>query len=215
MKRKLAWSVVGVMAGVVALYIYLDSRAKRAAEEAQKLRIEAETKAAVSKLVSQYNAVDDWEKRLCNGETHRTHPMLTIELERAWQSERPILFIGAIKDISSAGTDAYSIVLERGQFGTEYTLSTELRLRLRASKAEVDSMLNRHPALLSADRPTKGIAVIAKVKAINTIEERDADGEHTEIRIGEGDLLGLVYVGSLYYRGRKDSNSDPDPPDFN
>jgi hypothetical protein len=184
--------------GVFAVSSHLEKKSKREAQKAETLRIQQETKTAIGQVLSRHNAVSDWEKRLSRGESYRLSRILTIELEQLWQGEQPILFIGSIRDISSAGADAYQILVEKSLFNTYYMFSTELRLFLNAPKTTIDSFLQKYPTLLSHGF-NNGIAVIAKVHTISTSDERDKDGESVEVKTGHGNLLDLVYVGYVLF----------------
>jgi hypothetical protein len=199
MKRTVWLLALGV---VVALGLFLIYRhiEQEAATLAEKQRVEEETRVAVTTLASRYNAVVDWEERLSKGQPVRMSSILTMELERLWLSDRPILFIGTIKDISSDSAADYTLVVEQGLF-TDYVFqSTELRLSLRAPKASIDSFLQEHPGLLTEGMLANGIAVVASVTKISTQDERLPEGDRVGIKTGYGELLGLVHTGSVFYR---------------
>ncbi len=104
MKRAI-WIIVILLISAYFVNSYLENRAKREAEKAEAERIEKTIKAAVAQLVERTNAVHNWEKELCKGGQFRLEPILTIELERLWLTDRPILFVGSIKDISTINQD--------------------------------------------------------------------------------------------------------------
>ena len=126
-------------------------------------------------------------------------PILTIELEHLWQSDRPILFIGSIKDILSRVDGDYQVLVERDLFTLEPMFATELRLSLRARKAYIDLFIAKHPKLFADSGFTSGVAVLAKVRAIETSEERGEDGERVDVKTGLGELLEIRYTGDLYF----------------
>jgi hypothetical protein len=191
--------VIVLALGVFAVNSHLEKKANREAQKAETLRIQQEMKTAIEQVSSRHNAVSDLEKRLSRGESYRFSRIFTIELEQLWQGEQPILFIGSIRDISSAGADTYQILVEKSLFNTAYMFSTELQLSLSAPKTIIDSFLQKYPILLASGRFNNGIAVIAKVHTISTNDERDKDGEHVEVKTGHGDLLDLVYVGDVLF----------------
>jgi hypothetical protein len=195
MNSKLVWIAIALALGAFMVNSHLEQKAKREAQKAETSPAQQEVKTAVAAISSRHNAVADWEKQLCKSERYRLSPILTIELEELWQGQRPVLFIGAIKDISSAGADAYQVLVEKSLFNMDYMFSTELRLSLNAPKTVVDSFLQKHPNLLAADGFNNGIAVIAKVHTISSSDERDENGERVEIKTGQGQLLELVYTG--------------------
>ena len=110
---KLIWIALAV---VVVGYLVTNSIAEKAEKES--IRIEAEkqenaTKLAVAKMSKQVNAITDWDKKLSNGESYRFEPILTVELERLWLQQNPILFIGSINDIATHDESHYLLSVER------------------------------------------------------------------------------------------------------
>jgi hypothetical protein len=183
--------------GVLIACWILHTRSERLANEADALRVRQERKVAVKELVSRYHAVGDWETQL--SKENRKSAILTIELERHWLSDRPVVFLGSIKDIASAEPGFYEVVVEKGSFKA-YEFPTDLRLSLRAPKATIDSFLEQHPELLSsADSTTNGIAVVGKVARLSTTEYRSLDGDVVDVKTGHGDLLGIVFTGDAFY----------------
>ena len=78
-----------------------EKKAKHEAERAEAKRMEQTIRSSVAEMVSRTNAVDGWDRLLSKGERFRFAPILTVELEKLWLASRPILFIGAIKDIAT------------------------------------------------------------------------------------------------------------------
>jgi hypothetical protein len=199
MKSRLIWIAIVVALGVFVVNSHLEQKAKRDAQRAETSRVQQEVKTAVSQISERQNAITDWEKQLSKGERYRLSPILTIELEHLWQSERPVLFIGSIKDISSAEADAYYVLVDKRLYNMDYMFATELRLSLTAPKAMIDSFLQKHPKLLAADGSNNGVAVVAKIHSISTSDERDEDGERVEVKTGHGHLVELVYTGDVFF----------------
>ena len=196
---KLIWVVVAVAIGVFFVNKFLDDRAKSDSRSAELLRMEQETKAVVSKMAADSNAVTDWDKRLSKDEKYRMSPVLTIELEQLWQGDRPILFLGSIKDISSGVGGDYLVLMERGLFTSDPMFATELRLSLRAPKALIDPYLAKYPKLFAGSDFNNGVAVVAKVQAINTSDERGEDGKRVEVKTGLGELIEIQYTGAVFF----------------
>ena len=63
----------------------------------------------------------------------------------------------------------------------------------------VDTFLEQHPELLSGGGFQNGVAVIAKVYGIVSDDELGVDGERIDIKTGTGELLDLVYTGSVFF----------------
>lgn len=199
MNSKLIWVAIAFSFGVSVISNYLDQKGKREAEREEKSRAHQEMKSKISQISVRHNAITDWEKQLSNGESYRLSPILTIELEHAWENGRPILFIGSIKDISSTDADAYRVVVKKGLHNVDYMFSTELKLSLNAQKDTLDSFLQNNPKLLTADGLNNGVAVVATIQNISTSDERNEDGERIEVKTGHGELIELVYIGDVFF----------------
>ena len=205
------WSVQSIVVLAVAFVVggyvvrssirsYADEKAKRRAEEAKAQRIEEDTRAAVSKMVTLTSAVVNWEAELSKGEKFRYGPILTIELERLWLQPRPILFVGSIKDVVTHDQSQYVVLVERSPYGnTKHYFGTELHLSIVASKDRVDSFLEEHPGLVGDYRLESGVAVVARIMSIKKASVPDSDGDLLDIRIGEGELLDMVYTGKVEF----------------
>lgn len=199
MKSKLVGSIIVVGVGVFFVKSYVDREATRQGAEVERARFEREVRDAVAKSCERHNAMADWEQELSKGRRFRLSPVLTIELEELWRSERPILFIGSFRDISTEGADAYSVLIEQSLYNMDHMFSTELRLSLKAPKATIDAFLERHPKLFSDGGLPAGVAVIAMIDGISSAEIAGESGEQVEIKTGEGRLLDLVFTGNVEF----------------
>lgn len=198
--KKIVWAIIA--ATVVGYFInsYTVNKAKREAEKAEAERIERVTKAAVVQMAAQTNAISDWEETLSNGESFRFEPILTVELERLWLQQRPILFIGSIKDVATYDNSQYAISLERSFYGSlDYMFDTELQLSLLSEKEYVDSFLKKHPDLFKDYGFNNGVAVVARIHAIKTTTVLGEEGEQEEVKIGVGELLDILYTGNVTF----------------
>jgi len=64
---------------------------------------------------------------------------------------------------------------------------------LRSSKKIIDSFLKKHPNLNYYDN----LAVIARINNIRAVSFLGEDGLMEEVRIGEGKLLDIKYIGRV------------------
>jgi hypothetical protein len=137
---------------------------------------------------------------------------LTIELEQVWL-DGSILFFGSITDVSSVGTETYEVVVEQGSFGADHIFAPDLRLSLRASKATIDSFLEKHRDLFEkaiVSKSQDGVAIVAKITNISSRDERGMDGDRFQIKTGHGELLGVVYTSDVYFRKQPVISYQPD-----
>lgn len=163
----------------------MENSAKREAKRIESERIEQETKAAVKQMISRTNAISNWEENLGKGERFRYAPILTIELERLWMQQRPILFIGAVKDIATHDQFHYTVLVERSFFGSEYMFETELQLSLISEKDRLDTFLTGHLSLFKDNGFENGIAVVAHIDSIRTA---DVPGEEGNARRSKSEM---------------------------
>ncbi len=179
---------------------YTENKAKREAKRAEAEKIEQATKTAVLKMASRTNAVSDWEANLSKGEKFRFEPILTVELERLWLKQRPILFVGAIKDIATYDQSRYVVLVERSIFSSfDYMFGTELQLSLLSDKDTVDSFLKEYPDLFKDYGFKNGVAVVARINSIRTTYVPGEEGEREEVKIGDGELLDILYTGDISF----------------
>lgn len=179
---------------------YTENKTRREVERAEANRIEQATKTVVSKMASRTNAVNDWEASLSKGDKYRLEPILTFELERIWLQQQPILFIGAIKDIATHDTSHYLVLVERSLYGSfEYMFGTELQLSILSSKDRIDAFLKKYPDLFKDFGFKNGVAVVARINSIRTTYAPGDDGELEEVKIGDGELIDIVYTGDVQF----------------
>ena len=198
--KKIIWIIVALVIGGYFVNSYLENEAKRDAERAEAKRVKQTIKSAVAEMVSRTGAVDDWESSLSKGEKFRLSPIFTVELEKLWLENQPILFIGNIKDIATYNESHYIVLIKRN-FLFGYMFGTELQLSLLSSKERIDSFLKQHPDLFKDNGYgfSNGVAVIARVKTIRTTYVPGEEGEREEVRIGEGELVNILYTGDVRF----------------
>lgn len=207
--KKIIWAIVAILLVGYFANSYVENNARdnaRREAKSQKAELneqkaelnEQKVKATVEGLVSQSNAITDWATQLSNGEIYRLEPILTIELEKLWLVERPILFVGSIQDIKTNDDTNYSVLIERNllsSLGNMY--STDLQLSLIVAKDQLDAFLEKHPNLFKGLGFDNDIAVTAKIHSIETIYISGEECAREEIKIGYGDMLGVEFVGGV------------------
>lgn len=198
--KKIIWILVALVVGGYFINSYLENKGKREAKEAEAKRIELSIRSSVAQMVSRTGAIDDWEQRLSKGEKVRFAPILTIELEGLWLQNHPILFMGAIKDIATHDQTHYKVSVERSLFGSfMYMVGTELQLSLLSRKEQIDFFLQKHPGLFKNYGFDNGVAVVAYINAIRTIYVSGEEGERKEIKIGDGELVDILFTGDVQF----------------
>lgn len=198
--KKIIWIVI--LLAVVGYFVtsHMEKKAKHEAQRAKAEIIQQATRAAVTKMAFRANAIVDWEASLSKGEGFRFEPILTIELERLWFQQRPILFIGAIKDIATHDQSHYLILVERSLVSSfKHMFDTELQLSLVSNKDSIDSLLKEHPNLFKEFGFKNGVAVIARISSIRTKYFLGESGERQEVKIGEGKLEDILFTGDVQF----------------
>ncbi len=190
MKRAFLFIILILLAVTLIFYAVSRNRAYKAQIESEKTQKEKNLIAAVENLKDRHNAFD-WAKELSNDRDDRFFkPVLTLELEKLWLTDRPTLFIGSIRDISTLDQNRY--VLKLSGF---WLMRLDYGLELICSKQTIDSLLEKHPDVVGGIN--NGIAVIAKIKNIKSVSVSKNEGETENMRIGEGEAIDIIYVDDL------------------
>jgi hypothetical protein len=192
MIKHVIWILLIILIGGYFVNNYFESKSKKeAVKEAKKAeaeKIENAITTAIAKLVKSTNAVDNWENELIKSEQFRSKP-LTIDFERLWIIDRPILFIGAIKDIATQDQDTYKMEVE----SDFYYFDTELLLTLQCSRQKIDSFLKQHPDLFKY-MDSDNVAIIADINEIET-KSKIIEGEAVNLKVGKGKCIDILYTG--------------------
>ncbi|MBU1184225.1 MAG: hypothetical protein KJ663_03515 [Proteobacteria bacterium] len=166
-------------------------KAKIEAKKTQKAMIEKNVISAVANLLKKHNAFD-WVKEIEGRKELRDFtPILTVELEKLWLTDRPTLFIGTIEDISTLDQEYYILKLQG--IGP---VMVNFELKLKCPMQKVKSLLKEHPDLTRG--VTRGVAVIANIDNIKTVISPGYEGGKEDIRIGEGKSIDIVYVDDIW-----------------
>jgi hypothetical protein len=186
--------------GPISLTAIDDKKARKEAEKAETKKVEEATKASVAELVARTNANDSWKTTLSGGEEIRLEPILTVELERLSLTDRPILFVGALKDIATLDNENYEIVIEQSLINNlEYMFGTELQLELQYPKQKVDLFLKAYPDIFKDFGFKNGVAVVADIEKIETIIISGSEGIREDIKVGKGKCIDMLYTGDVQF----------------
>ena len=192
--------LIVILAGTYYVNSHLEKKTITDAEKAKAEVVRSAVAQLVIQLVKQTNAIDNWGKELCKGEDFRDTRLLTVEVEKLWLKDRPILFIGSIKDVVSSNEENYVLEIERNiLYDYKYYFGKELQLALQCPKEKIDSLLKSHPNLFSEFDFNNGVAVIAEIEKIEKKSIIDIDGYSGEILIGKGRCIDIVYTGEVQF----------------
>jgi len=196
--KKIVWIIIVLLIGNYFVNSYIDNNKKHKAAKLEDQRIEQAIKSSVEKMVSRTNSISNWESSLNKEGSYRFTPILTAELEKVWLSEKPILFIGTIKDVATYDKTKYTVSFKRNLLSSLNNMfSTELELSLLAPKQKIDVFLKNHPQLFKGVGFNNSIAIIAKVTSIKTEYYTGEQGQREEIKIGQGELIDILFLGGI------------------
>ena len=172
---------------------------KKATQEAHQKERESQH-AAIARMVSKYNAADDWGDKLRGGRTDEREKILTMDMENLWLINRPILFYGKIKDISNIDGSSYLMTLDGlGRFSAALVglyncggSCKNISLRLKCPKNMIDSFLSANPK--ASSHIISAVAVIAKISKIETNLRKTEAGDEEEIKTGVGQGIDILMI---------------------
>ena len=142
-KKSELWGQVGCIfviicvIGAIGCCVYFDHQQEKTRKIASEKADEA-TRQRVDEMVKKYGAIDDWVETLSNGKV-RFGKIMTYELENLWLTEKPILFIGTIKDISNLDDDHYTVQIDESSF----LIDDDLQLSLKCKKEIADDVIKK------------------------------------------------------------------------
>jgi len=196
--KKAVWILLATIAAIFVVRSCMISDAKQEARRAESLRLREVAESEIRELVERTNAVGDWQDTLSKGEAYRLEPILTVELERLWLHERPILFMGSIKDIATHDASRYLVAVEQNYFAADdYAFDTGLELSLVGDKSRMDAFVKANPELFANSGLNNAVAVIALIHSIDTRTVAATDGATEDTKVGRGELVDLIYTGDL------------------
>lgn len=193
---------------VFVIILLSDCAEKR--NQKERLRINHEFQETIQQTkISQvilYNADTTWINYLLGARTIRSGTFKTIELEKAWLRNNPILFDGYINDISNYDDNSYLLEFGFSTFLTELFGDQNVFLQVKFPKAEIDSLIREHPQLINDDffgKYNQRILVVAKIEAISKTNVFDKEG-YTKVMYGKGEGLSInIFIENEHSRSIK------------
>ena len=192
------------LALAVCIGLYAESKLREGrlldVERAEAERITAQTIQAISEMVRRTNAESGWEQSLSSGRMVGVS-VLTIDLEREWIREHPILFTGSVDDVAGHTQPQYT--LRMGNLTTPGAFEQVLELSLLAPRELVDSFRVEHPAQFEDYGFNNGVAIAARIERIERAQQHSVlDGYAEDILVGHGALIDMVYTGDPFWSWR-------------
>ena len=156
-------------------------------------------KSKVNNLVSEYNAIDDWEYNLTSGISLEFTTFEKNQLWELWSVNRPILFYGRIKETQNYDDLHYLLIFDRNTLvNFKYYYYPEIQLSFIYPKDKFDAFVEQHPDFYDNYGFNNSIAVIADIVSISSETEFDEEGDEYDILLGHGNMRNMIYLGSDY-----------------
>jgi len=141
--------------------------------------------AAISELAKRYNADNSWQKTLAKGDDSSFANVLTIELEKYWLIDGPIIFMGSIRDIRSEDLENYRIIVS-SPWPNSILTTAGIQLSLVCPRPIIDLFLKEHPDYFNGlSQVFNRVALVADIDKI---------GIGYDDRIGIGKCLDLLFI---------------------
>lgn len=192
--------LVGVLGGAFG-YRYYDERQRRVEEERQR---EAR-RAALTRLeefVRTTGSSTGWEHKGGEEVDEPLERMLTVDLEREWLGERPVLFVGAVSDVATAEDRSYRVFVEYRPLIDALFLSKVLRLEVDCARERLDPVINARRRSSTRAFDGSGVAVAARIQRVRRELTPAGEGERT-VLTGVGTCIDVLYIESLSDVGRR------------
>ena len=191
MSRLLLIAVIFLGLGY-SLYI---NHQKQGAEAAREAALEQRMTNAVAAMASRANANTDWAARLAGHGIVRLSPIMSAELQKVWTPDRPILFVGSIRDIAKNEDGSFQLKISYdpwGRIGGYIFPATDLRVNLRCPESVAAPLLSHLKSRRRADIRSDA-AAIAIIESI-VMSEQDADGSETVVLTGIGNCSNALLL---------------------
>lgn len=197
------WLYIKIIIGVALSYVafsgfstYHEKKQQQEARDQQQRNI----RSAVENFVATDSADDSWAQTLAAGNRTRRTPIRTVELQKIWLTNTPILFIGELEDIYKAPDGSSRIKLNHGLRSGTIFLGSEINVDLACNADVLDEITSK--AAGDKGEVSPGIAVTTKINQVQYTPNRDSDGTIIPGHTGYGDCVNIIYLGTtrLKYR---------------
>ena len=157
---------------------------RRAKEAASDLAL----RSAVDDFAKRSNADISWMEVIALETALSLRPLYSIDLEKLWLIDRPIVFVGALVNVVTDNDVDYRLFIKHSDL-----VSPELQLQLLCTKTHVAPILDQVKADKESITPG-GVAVAARIARIDYVTEPDKDGTKV-VFSGHGRCVDIAYLG--------------------
>lgn len=128
---------------------------------------------SVADMATRANAVTGWAATLAGNKRMRTGPIMTAELQKLWLGDRPVLFVGNVRDVAMNKDGTYEVTVEYNWILARHMfLENEIRLSLRCSEEFATQLIQTAKANKGL-RISPDTAVVASIERIETSIEKN------------------------------------------
>ncbi len=197
MRRLLFYGLLIALVGFIANWWWQDrieSERKQIEETgSQQAEQEARQKAfmkLLNDMASQVNAVTDWATNLAGGDGSTISPVLTVDLQKQWIINRPILFLGELRDIAINQDGTYEILVEHNVH--PLFLRNSIRVSLRCSESVATNLIQA----AKSNPTTRGgdVAITGTIQRVVTTTESRSERRSITVLTGFGKCISAVYL---------------------
>lgn len=157
-------------------------------EEIKSNAKENAARAAIMEILKQSGADVSWMKSIERGKASPFQPLYTIDLEKLWLIDRPIIFVGTLRDVATDTEADYSLIVSASDVQLP-----ELRLEILCAKPKVAAILTRIKSDKESIQPG-GVVIAAKITKVKSATEPEKEGTKTVI-YGQGRCVDITYLG--------------------
>ena len=177
---------------VLAILVALATGCSDSNKQSRKAKAEARDGALRAKIADvgkRASADNSWMSAISEHRGAFTS-FYSVDLEKLWLIDRPIVFAGALADVATdSGTD-YKLLIRHSDF-----LSPELRLQILCAKDRVAPILSA----IKSDKATTspGVVVAAQITQVGFVTEPEREGTKT-VFVGHGRCTDIAYIGDAF-----------------
>ncbi len=196
-KRVLFYSLLIALVGFVANWWWQDrieSERKRIEEAgSQQAEQEARQKAfmkLLNDMAFEVNAVTDWATNLAGGDSITISPVFAVDLQKQWIINRPILFLGELRDVAINQDGTYAILVEHNVRPRFHRNSIRVNLTCSESVATIlIEAAKSNPTTRGGD-----VAITGTIQRVVTTTESYSERRSITVLTGFGKCISAVYL---------------------
>ncbi len=197
--------LVGLVIGLVLIGTFFAYLFYEGSQRKHKEQVERETRHAAARdrlqaFARSTNSSAEWEGGDGRGGSLALDKMLTVDLERTWLTVNPVLFVGAVVDVSSVNANEYRLQVQYRPTWRTILLSKEFHIDVACPKEKAQPILDAIRGSNARNFGGPGVAVAAKIDQLRR-EVQTGESDKTVIT-GVGNCVDLLYIGNLIDVGR-------------